>query len=1112
MVLSHPYGAPLLPDATATPAPWVDCGVFLFDDDGGFIGPADDGAVGDLVVEAPYPYLARTLWGDAARAGARGWVGDLERFRETYFFDAGGDFRFRVGDRAARVGNGRYVLLGRSDDVINRNGHRLSTGEIEAAVLGADGCPFAYCVAVGAPSELSGQDPLVVGVLRAGEPPPDRARKAALTRAVEGALGGHYGPADYLAVEALPETHSGKYLRRVVRALARGDPARENLQTLRNPEAVADLERVLAAWRSRGAAAPAPSDPSAVLAAAVLDLLGTAIDDGAPLMASGVTSTMMSWLLSRVSGDLRTSLSPSVLFDRPSVGALAGLFADSAARPRRRHGSPAPRGACVALAACSFLLPGGVRSVRALGALLASRASTPGRAPAARWAPPSYGSFAGALCFSGVDASPLEASAMDPQQRWILEHAAASLARLGDAGVVVAIQGSSSGVFADNTSGTSSTPAFRATSHALSVASGRASYALGLTKFCATVDTACSSTLTALAVAVRCGDAPVAVVGVQVLERRFSDIFAAAGMLSPRGRCHAWDARADGYCRGEGAGAQVVVEDAARVVVGGVAVRQDGRSLSLTAPNGARRPRSPAPGARARTASRRTARARPWATPSNSAPPSTPWRTLSGTIAHGRFFSRGAPATTAAPGASSFFRGTTAYVVEVHALASDVFPAATFSEHVVGGAALFPGVAYVELAAARGAALLSRVSFLRPCVFAGDVSMRFAGDGSFEVSSRGALARSLGDALGEELPSTLVFDLPSVAAIAASFAPAPVASAESSLQQVSFSVDAAPSSRSVAVARTFSALLPGPLEDCLFFGLSTASTSVASAGYGSFLGDRASNLAAFGISTREAAELDASAGLVLEATSAALGDLARTHVGIFLGAGGFIMSAAINTMGSRGSRPPSVYAGTAVALSVASGRASYALGLTGPCLTLDTACSSSLVALHAASSALRNDECARAAATGVCVVIEETTRVLRAGMLSARGRCHTFDWRADGYCRGEGVGAFVLEDDAGSVASRGTSVQQDGASASLTAPNGSSQRRLIASIDAPRTCLEAHGTGTALGDPIEVAAAAAALARPDARARRSRRTWAISSRARRPPDSPASSLRGSISA
>ncbi|KAK7249186.1 phosphopantetheine binding protein [Aureococcus anophagefferens] len=300
--------------------------------------------------------------------------------------------------------------------------------------------------------------------------------------------------------------------------------------------------------------------------------------------------------------------------------------------------------------------------------------------------------------------------------------------------------------------------------------------------------------------------------------------------------------------------------------------------------------------------------------------------------------------------------------------------------------------------------------------------------------------------------------------------------------------DSAPRARALRVAAA-AAVFPGAGSVAAVAALAGAGASTngrrrgaPEATYGSFLGDRASNLAAFGISTREAAELDASAGLVLEATSAALGDLARTHVGIFLGAGGFIMSAAINTMGSIRSRPPSVYAGTAVALSVASGRASYALGLTGPCLTLDTACSSSLVALHAASSALRNDECARAAATGVCVVIEETTRAFSAaGMLSARGRCHTFDWRADGYCRGEGVGAFVLEDDAGSVASRGTSVQQDGASASLTAPNGSSQRRLIASIDAPRTCLEAHGTGTALGDPIEVAAAAAALRGDDAR-------------------------------
>ena len=98
-----------------------------------------------------------------------------------------------------------------------------------------------------------------------------------------------------------------------------------------------------------------------------------------------------------------------------------------------------------------------------------------------------------------------------------------------------------------------------------------------------------------------------------------------------------------------------------------------------------------------------------------------------------------------------------------------------------------------------------------------------------------------------------------------------------------------------------------------------------------------------------------------------------------------------------------------------------------------------------------------------------------AGMLSALGRCHTFDRRADGYCRGEACGAFLLssEDDSKAVDVLGTAVQQDGPSASLTAPNGSSQRRLIETVrralggkqEIP--ALEAHGTGTALGDPIE---------------------------------------------
>ncbi|KAH8074973.1 hypothetical protein JL721_954 [Aureococcus anophagefferens] len=206
--------------------------------------------------------------------------------------------------------------------------------------------------------------------------------------------------------------------------------------------------------------------------------------------------------------------------------------------------------------------------------------------------------------------------------------------------------------------------------------------------------------------------------------------------------------------------------------------------------------------------------------------------------------------------------------------------------------------------------------------------------------------------------------------------------------------------------------------------------------------------------------------------------------GLFMGAGGFVMSAAINTTGLPPPKTASVYAGTSVALSVVSGRVSYVLGLTGPCVALDTACSSSLCAVHLASSALASDECPRASATGIGLLIAMTTFAFSAaGMLSGRGRCHTFDLRADGYCRGEGCGSYVLEGDgdAGTVANAGSAIRQDGPSASMTAPNGSSQRRLLLAAGAAAdTGLEAHGTGTALGDPIEVGAAVGAFCKDDA--------------------------------
>ena len=209
-----------------------------------------------------------------------------------------------------------------------------------------------------------------------------------------------------------------------------------------------------------------------------------------------------------------------------------------------------------------------------------------------------------------------------------------------------------------------------------------------------------------------------------------------------------------------------------------------------------------------------------------------------------------------------------------------------------------------------------------------------------------------------------------------------------------------------------------------------AQDAYISAAYGAFCGVFSSDAAAFGISGIEARGLDPIVMLILETSygvfhdsaSACRGLLANTPVGFFLGAGGSISS---QSGGSNhgANQTPSVYSGTSGALSVASGRVSYTLGLTGPCLTLDTACSSSLVAAHLSVSAIKLLECPRAATTGVGLLTAIVSLAFSAaGMLSALGRCHTFDRRADGYCRGEGCGAFLLDASAGECVVCGSAV------------------------------------------------------------------------------------------
>jgi len=182
---------------------------------------------------------------------------------------------------------------------------------------------------------------------------------------------------------------------------------------------------------------------------------------------------------------------------------------------------------------------------------------------------------------------------------------------------------------------------------------------------------------------------------------------------------------------------------------------------------------------------------------------------------------------------------------------------------------------------------------------------------------------------------------------------------------------------------------------------------------------------------------------------------------------------------------------TGSALSVIAGRVAYALGLEGPAMVVDTACSSSLVAIDQACDALRLGKTDLALAGGVNTLLDAEGMVAtcRARMLSPDGRCKTFDARADGYVRGEGCGVVVLkrlvdaERDGDRIWAviRGSAVNQDGASAGLTVPNGPAQQRVIAEalersglLPIDVDYLEAHGTGTRLGDPIEVRAAAAA--------------------------------------
>ncbi len=261
IVFSCPWGGfkPLAPDAKTWPLPWIDAEVRIAegaDGDGraGNWRVAEPGEKGELVIKRPYPYLARTIWGDADRLGTPEWRGDIERYTAVYFDRWSGEPAYTQGDYARRHEDGSFTLHGRSDDVINASGHRIGTEEIEGAILRdkvlRKDSPVGNAVVVGAPHEEKGETPVAFLIAAPGSKigDDDIARLKGLVKSEKGATA---VPSDFIVVSAFPETRSGKYMRRTLRSVLLDEPLGD-LSTLRNPDVVDEIRGKVDEWRAFG--------------------------------------------------------------------------------------------------------------------------------------------------------------------------------------------------------------------------------------------------------------------------------------------------------------------------------------------------------------------------------------------------------------------------------------------------------------------------------------------------------------------------------------------------------------------------------------------------------------------------------------------------------------------------------------------------------------------------------------------------------------------------------------------------------------------------------------------------------------------------------------------
>jgi acetyl-CoA synthetase len=192
----------------------------------------EKGKGGILVIKRPWPSMIRTIWGDP------------ERFRKSYYPD---DFKgkyYLAGDGASRDLDGYFRIMGRIDDVLNVSGHRLGTMEIESALVSHTAL-VAEAAVVGRPDDVTGEAVCAFVVLKGQRPSGDEAKRIAdeLRNWVAKEIGAIAKPRDIRFGDNLPKTRSGKIMRRLLRAIAKGESITQDVSTLENPAILEQLRQ-----------------------------------------------------------------------------------------------------------------------------------------------------------------------------------------------------------------------------------------------------------------------------------------------------------------------------------------------------------------------------------------------------------------------------------------------------------------------------------------------------------------------------------------------------------------------------------------------------------------------------------------------------------------------------------------------------------------------------------------------------------------------------------------------------------------------------------------------------------------------------------------------------